>query len=224
MKINYIPFNQVVGRFLKEFNITDTTYVDDIPQWVEDAVGIIEIPNYYQTRHSILKVVDSKALLPCDLDHLLGIWITDGFNKANDVRQLARLFIRNAPLIGHGVNSGGSSGNYGTIDVNHLHTSFVKGYVYVVYKGIPIDCDGFPLVPKDTKLIHALHYYFLYRMALSGFTHPVIDFKTAYQQWMNLYPSASNSVNALDIQDLQEFTEMWTNPILGDLHANNYIV
>ena len=60
-------------------------------------------------------------------------------------------------------------------------------------------------------------------MSLSGYKHPVIDFQSAFQLWERKYPAAANSVNWFDLQDYQEFTEMWTNVLLGDLHANQYI-
>lgn len=225
MLINYISIKQSIGRFLKECGLDDTSYVEDIPQWVEDAINIIGIPNYYTYRYKLQEVSNSRCPLPCDIENLFGVYIATSLTKAENTNSLRRLFIRNSPLFGKGIgyetNNGASS--YGSINGNYLHTSFDKGLVYFVYKGIPLDCDGFPLVPKDGKLNEALQYYFIYRMSLSGFKHPVVSYIMALQMWEKLYPAAGNSINWMDLQEYQEFTEMWTNQLLGDLHANNYI-
>jgi hypothetical protein len=41
--------------------------------------------------------------------------------------------------------------------------------------------------------------------------------------WERLYPRAANSVNWMSLQEYQEFTELWTNVLMGDLNAHNYI-
>lgn len=225
MLLNYISIKQTIGRFLKEFGIEDTTYIDDIPQWVEDAVQIMGIPDYYVNRYKLSTVTASKCPIPCDIENLYGIWVSSDLNKCENTTGLKRLFIRNVPMLGKGkgIEMPIHPVAYGNINGNFVHTSFEAGTLYYVYKGIPLDCDGYPLVPKDAKFNEALQYYFIYRMALSGYKHPVIDFNTALQLWEKKYPSAANSINWMDLQELQGFTEMWTNPLLGDLNANNYI-
>ena len=224
MLINYISIKATIGRFIKEFGLESTAYTEDMPEWVEDAVEVIGIPNYYVTRYYLGKVNSYRCKLPCDILNLFGIYVTDTLSTTDKPETLKRLFLRNSPLFG---NKGGymttEGASYGSISGGYLQTSFETGQVYMIYKGIPVDSEGFPLVPKDAKFAEALRYYFIYRMSLSGYKHPVIDFKTAYQMWEKLYPAAGNSINWMDLQEYQEFTEMWTNPILGDLNANNYI-
>ena len=223
MLINYVSIKTTIGRFLKEYGIDDTSYVDDIPQLVEDAVEIMGIPNYYVYKHRVLVVKDYRATIPCDIQHLNGIWVTNTCSEAQDINQLKRLFIRNVDLLGKGIQTSKHETAYGSINGRTVHTSFSDGLLYMSYTGIPLDCDGYPLVPKDAKFNEALQYYFIYRMSLSGYKHPLIDFQTAFQLWERKYPAAANSVNWFDLQDYQEFTEMWTNVLLGDLHANQYI-
>jgi hypothetical protein len=223
MHIKYKSIKNTIGRFIKEFNITDTTFSDDIPQWVEDAIGIMEVPNYYVPKYKLIKIEHYRGHLPCDIENIFGLWCTNSLSKTDNINNLERLIMQNNPLIGKNIKSYNDSNHYGSIDGRYVHTSFQKGYVYLVYKGMPLDCDGFPLVPDDPKVHEALQYYFIYRMSLSGYKHPVIDFTSALQLWEKKYPAAANNVNWMDRQDYQEFTEMWTNAILGDLHANNYI-
>lgn len=223
MKINYISIKETIGRFLREYNIDDSSYISDIPIWIEEAISLIGIPNYYVIKKAEVKIDQNKGILPCDIEHIYGYFVStnceDGVNKNN----YRRLVIRNAPLIGIGINSVNHETAYGTVDGNFLNTSFYKGKVMVVYKGIPMDCDGFPLVPKNAEFNQAIQFYFIYRMALSGFKHPIISFDQAYQLWEKHYPRAGNSINWMDLQEYQEFTEMWTNPIIGDLSNNHFI-
>lgn len=224
MLINYISIKTTIGRFIKEYGLEDTSYVEDIPQMVEDAMNIIGISNYYVYKHRLVPVQQYKASIPCDIENLYGIWVANDLCSTNtNNNNLKRLFIRNSPLLGKGFQTTQHESAYGSINGRFIHTSFDTGQIYIVYTGIPLDCEGYPLVPKDAKLNEALQYYFIYRMSLSGYKHPVIDFKTAYDMWNRLYPAAGNSINWMDLQDYQDFTELWNNVLIGDLHANNYI-
>ena len=224
MLVKFVSINQTIGRFLKEFGVEDTTYVDDLPQWVEDAIEIIGIPGYYVNKHKVLEVIDNRCNIPCDVENLTAVFVTSDLRETQEVSSLYKLPIRNMPLLGQGVKTTAVNHAAATINGNFLHTTFNRGHVYFAYQGIPCDCDGFPLVPKDAKFNEAIQYYFIYRMALSGYKHPIIDFKTAHQMWEKTYPAAGNSLNWMDAHDLKEFTDMWTNPILGDLPSNNYHV
>lgn len=223
MLINYVSIKQTIGRFFKDLGIDETSYANDIPQWTEDAIEIIGIPNYYIFKFKLVKIDQNRGILPCDIQNLQGVFVTSNFQGNFNRNNARRLVLRNAPLIGKGISTASSDTAYANINGNFINTSFYSGYVYFVYKGIPLDCDGFPLVPKDAKINEALQYYFINRMSLSGYKHPVLDYKTSFQLWEKTYPQARNSVNWMDLQDYQDFTEMWNNILLGDLEALNYI-
>ena len=221
---NLISIKTTIGRFLKELGLENTAYVEDIPQWTEDAISIIGAPSYYVYKRQKSQVIDYKTSLPCNMEFLHSIYVSSSLTEADDVRDLRRLFIRDSPILGGtAFTTAMGCPAYGSINGNFLHTSFEKGIVYFIYKGIPLDCDGYPMVPKSAELNTALQYYFIHRMALSGYKHPVLSFADALSLWEKHYPRASNDINWMSLQEYQAFTELWTNPILGDLNANNYI-
>lgn len=225
MLLTYSNIKSLIGRFLKEYAIDDTNYVESMPQWVEDAIEIIGIPHYYVIRRQMVKILQNRAPLPCNIDSLHGVYVSASLsNIAPNVKELKKLTIRNAYNIGKDSNLPYHDHAYGSIDGGFLNTSFPQGYAYYVYRGLPLDDEGFPQVPNNTDFTIAIFNFFIYRMSLSGYKHPVIDFNTAFQMWEKHYPIARNSLNMMDRQDMEEFTTMWTNPILSDLAINNNLV
>lgn len=225
MLINYISIKRTIGRLLKEYGLPDTSYIEDIPQWTEDAINIIGISNYYVNKRKLSKVEGSRTKLPCDMENIVGVFVAPGFGTTLNHNNLKRLFLQNSPYFGKhkGYETLGRETGYGSINGGYLDTSFDEGYVYFAYTGIPLDDEGYPLIPRDAHLNTALQYYFINRMSLSGYKHPILDFGTSLQLWEKEYPRAGNSINWMDLQEYQDFTELWTNPIIGDLSANNYI-
>ena len=222
--VKLISIENIIGRFLKDYNIEDTTYVDDFPQWTQDAIEIMELSNYYTVQPTVKKVENYRCALPCNIESLCGIWIAEDNKIVTNVLGLNKLVIRNMPLIGHSFPQPQHRVAYATIDGNFIHTSFESGYIYIVYKGIPLDCNGLPMVPKGAKVAQALEYYYIKRMMLSGYKHPIFTYGDIEALWKQSYPAAANAVNWMDSNDLQEFKDMWTNPIIGDLNSNNNLV
>ena len=218
-----ITTRQFIGRVLTVLGLDTTAYAHMFPQMIEDAIGIIGIPDYYVTKYAYIPIVQHKGQLPCDIEHTHSFWVGKHNCEETSAKNLCRLVIRNNPLIGKMIKAPIHDKAYGTTNGRFIETSFDKGTVILVYKGMPCDNEGFPLVPDNPDLLQALEYYVIMRLALIGYKHPIIDYSSAYQLWEKHYPRAGNSVNWMNLEEYQEFTEMWNNSILGDLRALNYI-
>ena len=50
------------------------------------------------------------------------------------------------------------------VDGMYVFTDFKDGFVEVAYTGIPIDDEGYPLIPGDPKLLEALKYHLIFKI------------------------------------------------------------
>ncbi len=223
MITKFMTTKQLIGRVLTVLGLDTTSYFHMFPQMIEDAISIIGIPNYYVTKYINIDITNYKGHLPCDVEHIHSFWVNHDLSANYDIKSLSRLIIRNNPLIGKVLTAPVSSIGYGTLNGRFIETTFDKGTVLLVYKGMPCDEEGFPLVPSNADFMQALEYYIIMRLALIGYKHPIIDYSNAYSLWEKHYPRAGNSINWMNLEEYQEFTEMWNNSILGDLRGLNYI-
>src|SRR5690606_32816798 len=102
----------------------------------------------------------------------------------------------------------------GYINNNKLHVNFESGNVIFVYYGLPCDCDGYPMIIDNALVRQALPFYIIWRLSLGGYKHPILSMQDAFNMWNSFYPQARNNVNYPDLEELQAFTEMNTNPML----------
>lgn len=217
-----ISSKQLIGRIIEDLNLQDISYVDTMKRWIEDAVDIMEIPSYYVYKRERKQVVNGRVSLPCDEKFLSAVltdincYVNEDWDRLPYIYGLQRIIIRNNAMLGAGVNIPVILNAFGTINGNFVNMTFDKGAVLFVYKGAPCDNEGFPMVPNDAKVFEAFNFYMIYKLGLTGFKHPVMDWNTAYQLWEKHYPRAANSVNWFSPQEYQEFTEMWNNRLLGD--------
>lgn len=210
------------ARFVREFGIKNLSYIIDIDTWARDGIHMMRIPSFYQIKDMELKIVNGKAPIRCTTDMLIAAYYYNDNTTDFNIQSSFEMLIRNDNSLGSlGFPCAGSI--YASVSGGNIYIQPTDGYVRLFYKDVPTNCDGKTLIPNNPKVITALMYYFIYRMALSGYQHPIVDFNTARTLWEKDYPAAGNDASWFTEAELQAFTEMWTNPLIGDLHRNNYI-
>ena len=60
---------------------------------------------------------------------------------------------------------------YYTINSPYIDTSLKNGWAMIAYKAVPLDCDGYPMIPDDEDVKEAIYWY--------------IEMKTLYPKWKN---------------------------------------
>jgi hypothetical protein len=219
---NLIEIEHLEARFIREFGIKNLSYISDLDTWARDGIYDMRIPNFYQIKDIEIPVVNGKVDIRNTSDMFISAYYYTTKGEPFKIENSLELLIRNNNNLGsNGLINGGSI--YATISNGTIYIKEETGYLRIFYKDVPTDCNNKTLIPNNPKVIKALMYYFIYRMGLSGHVHPVIDWKMALELWEKEYPAAGNDASWFTEAELQAFTEMWTNPLLGDLHRNNYI-
>lgn len=85
--------------------------------------------------------------------------------------------------------------NYYKIQGNYLQTSFEEGYVKLHYLSIPVDKDGYPLIPDNDAYKQALEWYVIKRLIGSGYQHPVFSYQFADAEFEKYAARGMNEVS-----------------------------
>lgn len=244
-ELKLVSSNALIAELYQDFNIAGSEWVHKAKRWVARGIEVMELSGYFQKATKWGIVEEYSAPLPCDL-RVLGVVLIEGVLDATlsgdglpiatapaanyqdsdgnrivdayeDTLTLFRLPLTTSLAIGQPFQQLRTAIKArGYINHDRLHTNFETGRVMFVYYRPPLDSEGFPMVPDFGLTIEALNYWIIYKMSLGGFEHPVIDFKTALSMWKELYPQARNRVNYPSLEEIQGFTEMMNNPIIGD--------
>lgn len=99
------------------------------------------------------------------------------------------------------------------INNNYIFTSFKTGKVYMAYKSFPVDQDGFPKIPDNSKFKKAVEsyliYMFDYRMWRKGDIEDKV-FKHSEKEWLWYCGSAGTSLRIPTLDQMQS----WQDQIL----------
>lgn len=99
------------------------------------------------------------------------------------------------------------------LNPNYIHTTFETGLILFVYKGVPTDNDGFPLVPDHVKFKEACSWYIAKKLKLRGNAQVSVDYSTANQMWNKRCTQARNQANFPDLDKYEEFLQHWTQMV-----------
>jgi len=161
-----VSLKTILWKVLNQPIAADLTY-EDAAAFAVEAIRLIGAPLSFEDLVTPpIQVTNNKAPLPANLLNIRGVRIINNLENFDD----GAIALRHATDIYHtGANCGPDSENnipheytY-TVQKGIIFTSIPSGYVQISYRGLPIDDDGYPLIPNEQKTLLAIEYYILHR-------------------------------------------------------------
>ena len=155
--VRYTKVQEVLSRALRHPLLKDVN-MEQAVQYAIDFIHIFGLPEMYEDKEIIVDIENHRGQLPCDLISINQVMdlcthsclrsMTDTFFPTNYQRGK-----RTMGYIGHPDEL--------TFKVqNHIiFTSFETGKIKISYKAIPVDENGFPLIPDNPTYLKALELY-----------------------------------------------------------------
>lgn len=97
------------------------------------------------------------------------------------------------------------------VNGEYIQTTFPRGLVIIVYKGIPTDDDGLPLIPDDSSFLDACFWYVTNRLQLRGWKHPRGEINLQYteQRYLKYINQARNKAKYPDVDQMEQIKQLW---------------
>lgn len=168
-----ISLNAIVSKVYRDLDITEEYDLIDLIEWSVEALRFINAYQQYEDKSDCLNITNYRTELPCDLVSLLQVEANGKqLDKAsnNVFSKKARGSYVNQPY-SHNLNSLDSlplklgrlyylsNGDSFKFEKGWIKTSFKEGNISIVYKAIPVDEDGLPLIPDDESYKEAITSY-----------------------------------------------------------------
>lgn len=138
----YVNIREVLSRLLRHPLLQELNLETAI-QYVVDFFGIMGLPTTYIDKVETVEIENFRALLPCDL-----ISINQVKYKGRCIRYMTDSF-NDCP---HDTCTFKTQGRV-------IYTSFKEGKIEISYKAMPLDDEGYPLLPDEPTFLRALELY-----------------------------------------------------------------
>jgi len=95
-----------------------------------------------------------------------------------------------------------------TIHNGRITVGFQCGFVEIQYLSLPVDCDGYPLVPDSVDFFDALFWKIVYQLSIRGYTFPntqLNDVQFTRSMWLRYCGQARADSNMMDPIEQETF-------------------
>jgi len=226
---------------IHSLRINTNEFDRDMLMWCGDVLDHIGAHMQYELKVCRVAVRNFRGKLPHNLymlewvgfsgrslDGWVSIPTTDGiegteFGLDDSIKQINQQLIEPAYYRGTSVamssisdrlafNSRATSVGF-TYTPGFLKFDIAEGYAYLIYKGVPVDEEGFPLIPDDSSFVDACMWYCIQMLILAGVEFKTVGFETAVARWEMYCTQARNSGLIPDVPMQESYKNAFTKLI-----------
>lgn len=170
----YITIDRVLDGFYRDYKgIFDNTDPIDAAEWAGEALELVGAPKILRDKVTNgdetkdypcpISITNYRGKLPCDLYQVVQCrkWDT-----GEVMRRTTDKFHNSYTCTNSLSNEYQSSDITYKLNDNYIYTNFEEGDVEMAYRAIPIDDNGYPLIPDNVKFIKACKAYIAEKQAM----------------------------------------------------------
>lgn len=206
----------VIAGLYRDLGVNTELNESDIFEWCGESLMLIGAYPQFIEQTTILDVTNHTCKLPNNFLYIKAV--------TNNGRQLSW-------------NNKSASNSYNCKDCNiptcctednfyikecNINTSINCGKLCFTYLGIPVDEEGYPLMPDDVYFDKALKAYCTYMLDKIQFRKgviPVSVFQFSEKEWLWYVGAAKGSANMPDSGEIQKLARAWISLVP---HPINY--
>lgn len=195
----YINIREILSRILRH-PLLQELGLETAIQYVIDFFGIMGLPTTYIDKTECIEINNYRGVLPCDLISINQVaykgqcirYMTDAFNSRTDD---AYTFKAQGRII---------------------YTSFKEGTIEISYKSIPLDEEGYPLLPDEPTFLRALELYikkqwFTILFDMNKISPAVLQ--NTQQEYAFAAGACNNTFTIPSVSEMESIKNMWNQLI-----------
>jgi uncharacterized protein YerC len=208
---NLISIKEIIRRIVSDTGMSDT----DVPwadfiEWIADGLLHIGAYSQFKEKTTDLQVENYRATLPCDFYKEIRM-LHNGYYDKPYGNLIAPEGVSEATR-SQVINSIKSSTSDYNINGNVITTSYSSGTINLQYLAMPVDEEGFPMIPDDVSYKDALFWKVVYQLSIRGyqFKNPQLrDLNFTTMKWNFYCRQARANANMPTPAEMQSLANNW---------------
>lgn len=216
----YISINVVLAKLYRDLGINEEIPFSSLVEWSAEALNLIGAYSQYEETSECLELEAGKAKLPCNFYKLVSInykgypmhWATNT-NASNYQCDNCQIPVCNTSQCDYTfyLNDSYLITNLLTSNNTNIVVS-APAKVCIVYLGMPVDEDGYPMIPDDVYFQKALVAYITYMLDRQEWRKGKIADKV-YQEstaeWNFYVTAAKGAANMPNSAQMERLKNVW---------------
>lgn len=146
------------GKFYKDIPF------ESVIDYAVEAMKLIVSEDYMLTMPAFVDINNYKGKLPCGFEYMISC------TKYGKLQDGSCFIPMNTGTDAHhevyGITNSNINGKYTdftySLNNGNIFTNFEEGKLFLVYKAIPTDDEGYPLIPDNVNVMLAVEFYIKY--------------------------------------------------------------
>lgn len=209
----YISIKVILDDLLDNPLLQNLT-LERVVSYTVDFIRKVGMPKVYENKVAALEIQDYRAVLPCDFHKVIQIRTANG-SEALVLRESMDSF--------HFAEKKTMPCNLTyKIQGKVLYTSFKEGTVELSYESIPVDSDGYPMIPDNSSFKEALELFITkkrYRVLLDTGKIKGDIYSSICQEYAFAVGQAQTSLIAPTLDEMEAISNMW-NTLVPQIHEH----
>lgn len=150
--IRYISLKQIMDDVLDHPLLRDVSFERAVNHAVH-FIRIVGMPKAFNEKTELVTVENYRGMLPCDLDSIIQV------RTHNECSGSYRVFRYSTDSFHMSDSKQDSHDLTYKVQGEVIFTSIRDGVIEVAYRAIPVDSEGYPMIPDNSSYINALELY-----------------------------------------------------------------
>jgi hypothetical protein len=148
----YISIKVILDNVLDHPLLRDVSFERAV-NYTVNFIRIVGCPRMFEEVTETLEVKNYRAMLPCNFNSMIQVRaIKEPGHHYEVFRETTNSF--------HMSNDSGKSYDLTyKLQGNIIYTSMKEGVIEIAYEAIPVDSEGYPMIPDNSSFIRALELY-----------------------------------------------------------------
>lgn len=222
--MNYVNIKLIMDRLTRHPLMQDIS-LETVIDYTVDFIRIVGMPKVFLEKTADIPIKEYRGVLPCDFYQIIQVRT---MNSKNGSHHAFRASTDSFHMSGHKGNKIERAGLTYKLQGNCIITSIPEGIIEIAYMALPIDEEGYPLIPDNSSYSRALELYIKQQWFTILFDTGKISIQVlnnTQQQYSWAVAQAQSDLVRPTIDEMEAITNMW-NKLLPDItedHAHGFI-
>lgn len=223
---NFTSIGVVAAKLYRDLGINKEINFSDVVEWCNEVLLKVGAYSQFKEISKCIELTEGKAELPCGFYRLVDIayqniplhWATNSLtnNYQCEGCQIPRCCTEYNFYI---------NDNYIITNIDTLNNCEIKDKLCMIYLGMPVDDDGYPMIPDDIYFLEACSKYCTYMLDYQDWRKgqlPDKIYQKSEQDYLFYIRSAKGAANMPGIAQLENLKNIMTRLIPKQNDYNNH--
>lgn len=224
----YKSIKTLIAKVYRDLDLKDEDRWVSMIEWAAEALQLIGAYSQFVPKTKDIAISNYRGSLPCDYYKMIQVSLNGGpvlyaSGSFDNTDGCADCLLKTDPINDPTLPQKTSFRAVYTINDSYIFTNFTNTQLCLSYLAIPVDDEGFPLMPEDVTYDEAVYRYIITKLYFPDFLAgrmPAAMYDKLENDWNYKCMAARGSATMPNLDQLESIKNMWVR-LIPDINRHS---